>query len=421
MSKWFYLVAAVLFTPVLASADSIRVGDNFYRDVYIRTSREFYYVCFPETGTVERVSRRRSKVSDVTISEDGAYRDGLLARYEARKAEGPGETASPSAPVPTLRGDLLKFETQLKDLAVFEAQLARWQSLSAEAQEAIAAGLEETLAQRTARRAAERERALAQHAQLGQTKAVVEQEWDSAAAAKEAAVQRAIAEDESAFYLRSYENSKGYIGPYYHFYRDHEDNLRSYATWWYTEDPSLYNAALTERAQTEAEVAAAERAYAAEASAYDSTLDSVEKKMRMRERAARAAVAKTIDDQRRFGSRQALVAAFAEATEAEYRPQLQAHTLASWLGAAPQRLPDFSVARGVWRLDCRLAGSGSGAGFAVTLYNADTDMPFTRISDPDFLGMRTRFFDEPGRYYLVVEQGVLPAPFEIEVSTVEYR
>lgn len=420
MSRYFYLLLATLLTPALAPADSIRVGDEFYRDVYIRESKEFYYVYHPDEGRMDKVSRRRSTVSKVSISDDAEYRDGLMQRYRERAAAPPAERA-PAAAVHTLEGDLVKHRQQMKDLAVFESQLAHWKTLPPDIQEDIEAGLYETLAQRTARRGLERERALAQLQELGNTKATVEEQLASAAQARAAAVRQAQAADESDFYLRAYENSKGYVGPVYHYYYDDRENLRAFPTWWYTEDPSLYDAALAERSGTRREIDAAEQAYAKRASAYGSQLESVDRAMTQRERAARAAVAKAIDERHRYGGRQAQVAALAAATEAGYLSRLMATTLESWSGAAAQRTPEFSVGRGLWRLDCRVADGGTADAFAATVYDAKTGKPFTRIAGPDFLGMRTRIFDEPGRYYLVVEQGLVHVPYEIEVSALSFR
>jgi len=418
MCRFAYFLAAMAFTSTSLWADSIRVGERFYRDVYIRTGADFYYVHHPEEGRIERVSRRRSNVSDVTISPNAACREGLLARYREKVAS-PAEAPVAAATLThTLDGDLVKHQRQMRDLAVFESQLEHWRILPDEVREDIAAGLYETLEARTARRAAERERALVQREQLGATKVAVEQELESAAQARAAAVQQARSEDASDFYLRAYENSKGYV-PSYQLYIDECENLRTVPVWWYTEVPALYDAALGERARVQAEIDAVEQTYAKQASAYGSTLDSVERGIQMRERAARAAVSKVIDDRHRIGGQQARVAALADAADAGYLPQLHATEIASWLGAAAQRLPEFTVGRGLWRIDCAIAGSGEG--FAATLYDAKTGTPFTRIAGADFLGMRTRVFDRAGRYYLVVEQGLMPAPFDIRVSALAFR
>jgi len=428
MGKLFYLIVGALLIVQSALADSIRVGDDLYRDVYIREGKDFYFVYHPGAGRVERVSKHRSNVSELVISEDAAYREGLMTQFRARQGEEPTEVVPVSAPksvspakeVQTLNGDLVKFRAQMKDLAVFEAQLAHWQTLPDDVREDIHAGLYETLAQRTARRAADREQALVQLDELGGTKAVVEQELASAAAERAAAVDRAQAEDESNFYLRAYENSKGYVRSD-HLYYDECENLRSIPMWWYTEDPSLYNAALTERSRTANKIGAAEQTFARQASVYGSELNKVERAMTQQERAAKAAVAKSQDEQRRFGDRQMRAAALAEATAAGYQARLSAIPIDAWKGLSAGRLPEFTVAEGIWRLDCRVGGGGAEESFAVTIFDADTDQPFTRIASADFLGMRTRIFDEPGRYYVVVEQGLAAMPYEIEVSSLELR
>ncbi len=439
MGKRFYLILAALLAPAVVQADSIRVGDQFYRDVYIREGKDFYYVYHPEAGRMERVSKRMTTVSEVAISDDAAHREALLARYNANlgvaRAVTPASKAAPkstfadkAAPAKVakmsgtavLSGDLLKHRRQMKGLAEFEAQLAHWKTLPDELREDIQAGLFETLAQRTARRAADRENALVKLNQLDGTKSVVQQQLASAAQARASAVEQARAEDSSDFYLTAYENSKGYYQTYSLYY-DECERLRSIPFWWYTEDSSLYDAAMTERSRTKSKIGAAEKTYARQASTYGNQLNSVERAMSRQERAANAAVAKSIDEQRRFGDQQMRAAALAEATETNYVPRLRALTLDAWQGLAATQLPEFTAGPGLWQLECRLVGPGSEEGFAVTVHDAETGKPFTRIAGPDFLGMRTKVFEKPGRYYLVVEQGLVPVAYAIDASALELR
>lgn len=423
MTRWLYLVLVTALTSTGVPADSIRIDGQLYRDVYIRTSKDFYRVYYPEEGRVERVSRRRSTVTDVHISDDVSYREGLLERYETQKAAPavPATESRPTASVPTLKGDLMKFQLEMRSLAAFESQLAHWKTLSGDVREDIEAGLYETLAERTARRAADRDEALAQVQQLGSKKLNVEEQLAAAARDRAEAVQQVQAADQSDFYLRAYENSKGYVGPVYHYYFDECDGLRTFPTWWYTEDPSLYKAALAEQSQTRRQINTVENVYAEHVSAYGKALEQVDRAMTQQERQARASVSKAIDEQHRYGSRQAQVAALASAMEADYRPRLVDTPLESWSGSVGQRTPEFYVGRGLWRIDCRVADEATATGFSVTLYDAETGKPFTRISGPDYLGMRTRVFDQPGRYYLVVAQGGIPVPYEITVSAVSLR
>ena len=442
MGKQFYLILAALLAPAVVPADSIRVGDQHFTEVYIREGKEAYYVYHPEAGRMERVSKGAG-VSEVVISEDPAHREALLARYNANPgvaraeslASTPGHKTTPAtaqseAPVSVkstkssqtavLDGDLVKHRQQMKGLAEFEAQLAHWKTLPEELREDIQAGLYETLAQRTARRVADREKALVKLEQLDGTKAVVQQQLYSAAQAREAAVQQAWADDSSGFYLNAYENSKRYYQSSYFYYDDH-NQLRAIPTLWYTENESLYDAAVEERSRARSKIGAAEQAYARQASTYGNQLNSVERAMSQQERAAKAAVAKSIDEQRRFGDQQMRAAALAEATETGYVPQLRALTVDAWQGISATQLPEFTAGPGIWQIECRLVGPGSEEGFAVTLHDAETGKPFTRIASPDFLGMRTKVLDKPGRYYIVVEQGLVPVAYDIDVSALEFR
>lgn len=442
MGKRFYLIVAAVLAPAVVPADSIRVGDRHFTEVYIREGKDAYYVYHPEEGRMERVNKGAG-VSEVEISEDTAYREALLARYNSNpgvaRAESPTHRAenkptpagSPSeAPVSIkaskpaqtaiLDGDLVKHRRQMKGLAEFEAQLAHWKTLPEALREDIQAGLYETLAERTARRAADHDRALARMGQLDDTRSAVQQQMYSAAQARASAVEQARAEDSSDFYLNAYESSKGYYRTYA-YYHDECEGLRTVPIWWYTEDASLYDAAMAERSRTRNRIGAAEQAYARQASAYGNQLNSVERAMSRQERAAKAAVAKSNDEQRRFGNRQTRAAALAEATETGYVPQLRALTINAWQGLAATQLPEFIAGPGIWQIECRLVGPGSEEGFAVTLYDAESGKPFTRIADPDFLGMRTQVFDKPGRYYIVVEQGLVPVAYEIEASALEMR
>lgn len=428
MGKLFYLVVGVLVIAPPALADSIRVGDDLYRDVYIREGKDFYFVYHPEAGRMERVSKHRSNVSDLVISADAAYREGLMAQFRAKQGAAPAEPAPVTPPksadskpaVQTLNGDIVKFRQQMKDLAVFESQLAHWQTLPEDIREDIQAGLYETLAQRTARRVADREHALVQLDELDGTKAVVEQQLASAASQRAQAVNQAQAEDRSDFYLNAYENSKGYVRSY-RWYYDECEKLRTVPVWWYTENPSLYDAALAERSYTDQRIGEADSTFARQASQFGSQLNAVDKAMTLQERAAKAAVAKSQDEQRRFGDQQMRAEALAEATEVGYQPRLSTFSVDAWKGVSAVQLPEFAVGEGLWKIDCRLTGTGSEEGFAATLFDAETGQPFTRIAGADFLGMRTRVFDEPGTYYIVVEQGLAAVSFEVAVSALEMR
>lgn len=428
MGKRFYLVLVVSLMASMAGADSIRLGDEIYREVYIRKGKDFYYVYHPEAGRMEQVSRHRANVSDVVISEDAAYRETLLARYRERAGLAkPDSDAAVTVKAPArkvaagqtavLDGALLKQRRQLEDLALFEAQLEHWRALPEGTREEVRGVLGDRLELRVAGRAADREAALAEVAQLESEKDLVARQWDAVAADRDAAVDAAQAGDRSGQYFDAYERSKGYY-PTWHYYYDECERLRSVPIWWYTEDPSLYDAGRAELARTQGKIEAVERDYAAQSATLGKTLGSLESARAMQARAARSAVAKAGDEQRRIGGQQARAAALDDAVAQDYQPRLRVVPVASWRGTRPGRVEEFSVGEGLWRIDCR-ATNGATSGLSVTLYDADTGKPFTRIGAADFLGMRTRIFEGPGRYYAEVslEPGV--TGYEIAVGTVE--
>ena len=420
MVRPLYLIVAFVLTTGMAAADSLRIGDDWYRDVYIRISADYYHVHHPDSGVLEKVSRRRRNVSDVNITQNITRREAILERYRAARDAALAAERKSITRAPRVDGELLKKQRQLESLALFESQLAHWQGLSPERQQWIERGLGETLEQRTEQRVADHSKAVDQLETLDSTKGVVQERVVSAAYAREAAVEQARAEDASNFYLDAYESSKGYVGPVYHYYYDEHDRLRAVPNWWYTEDPSLYDAALAERNRTERRIGEVEEDYRARLKAYENELESVEKAISQRERDARAALSKSHDETLRYSAWQARVAALKEAESNSYRPQVLPTPIAEWSGSGPRRSPQFTVGRGLWRLECRGPGPRTPSGFSVTLFDAGTDQPFTRISDADFLGMRARIFDRPGTYYVVVDQGIDTVSWEISITTMDW-
>ena len=386
MFRAFYLVVIWVLTASVLPADTIRVGDKYHRDVYIRVSSDYYYIYHPEEGRHERVSRRRSDISEPRIDEDETVR-------------------------------VLKIKKRKKNLAEFESQLAHWRELDSEAQEAILVGLQMTLLKRSELREVGHANAVGDLEALDVKKATVESQLDAAAQARADAVRQAQAEDSADYYLDEYENSRVLVGPVYHYYYDDYGNIRVAPTWWYDQDESLYAQAQAERERTRRRIDAAEATYGARAETYGNELQSVQKSISQRERDARAVVSKAYDEQRRYGAWQARIGALMEATAGDYEPRVQANPVQTWAGSGNRRTDSFRVDEGLWRIDCRLIEAVASENFSVTVYDADTDVPFTRIAGADFLGMRMRIFDKPGNYYLVVDQGVLDVAYEISVST----
>ncbi len=424
MQKTFYLVIALALTSGLASADSIRVGDKLYRNVYIGVSSEYYYVHHPESGEMERISRRRSNISNVQIDDNEDARSALLARYEAAKAK-PQEPAR-KAPVSqsevagetkSFDGDLLKYRIYMRDLAEFETQLAHWKDLSPETQKRIQGGLYETMEQRAARRSAAHEQAVTSISTLEQEKVTIQQHVEAAAIERERAVWQARAESTERNYLEAYKNSWVPGQPQHYYYREGGRRPQVGVYYVYGRDTEIYNSALEERARENNRIAEANDRYEAQTENYGKVLNSVDSAITRHAREAQTTVQKAHDEMRRYKAWQARVAALDAAEEDEYQPVLKPTVVEHWTGAADRRTPDFTIDQGLWRLDCLRAEDGNLGDFAVTVFSAETDAPFTRVSGVDYLGMRSRIFDEPGTYYLVISQSGIPVSYDVTVST----
>jgi hypothetical protein len=85
--------AVTLLLSGLAAADSITVAGKTYPNVYIREGGSLYYVQMPEDGTVLVVPKAQAAASAVSLSNDIAERERLLARWKEANARLNGRVA----------------------------------------------------------------------------------------------------------------------------------------------------------------------------------------------------------------------------------------------------------------------------------------------------------------------------------------
>ena len=396
------ILVVVGFMAVPAMADSIKVGGVLHKDVYIVTKPQYYLVHFPEEGRVEKVSRARRDVEDPMIDSDESARKGLKERFDARQAELEGALK----PVP---GEAVELDTEaflkkeaLVDAAVFETQFGHWIGLSVEVQEHL---LQEVLAMsatKAAKRQGEQSTIQQRLGDLDAAKAEREAELGKLNAKREAAIDDAERHNAADFYLGLHEREL------VEYDRGNTDHVSNY--WLKGADTEL---ALEARRKE-----AADRAYLREAGAEEEALGQVEGAITQQERDAMAVENKGIDADRRYGAFLARMDELMLASRAGYIPGLSFKTQEAWQEDGDKRTPSVTIESPVWCLSCKREDFGISGGFAITVYDAETDAPFTRIADKDFLGMRTRIFERPGQYYFVVEQDASRIPYELTVSAV---
>jgi hypothetical protein len=111
--------------PVLSPADEITVNGTHYKEVYVRSTAQMYYIQTPDDGKVLSALRKEVAPESVVITDDAGTREAILARWksnnpaqarETKVREAMAEAASSeaqAASAPTnleLRGDAAAFE-----------------------------------------------------------------------------------------------------------------------------------------------------------------------------------------------------------------------------------------------------------------------------------------------------------------------
>lgn len=386
-----------------AMADSIRVGGVLHKDVYVVTKPKYYLVHFPEEGRVEKVSRARRDVESPLIDVDESARNGLKDRFDARRAEIEGALKPVSGETVELDTVAYLQKEALVDGAVFETQFAYWTVLSTEQQEYLLHEVLAMSATKAAKREGEKSTIQQRLTELDTSKAERETNLGKLNGKREAAIDDAERRNAADIYLKLHEREL------VEYDRGNTDHVSNY--WLKGADTEI---ALEARRKE-----AADRAYLREAGVEKEALGQVEGAITQQERDALAVENKGINAERRYGAYLARMDELMLALRAGYKPCLTFSVLESWQGDGNKRTASVTIESEVWRLSCKREDFGQQGDFAVTVCDAETDAPFTRIADKDFLGMRSRVFERPGKYYFVVEQDASKLPYELTVSTVE--
>lgn len=395
------LGACLAWTPALA--DSIKVGGVFHKDVYIVTKPQYYLVHFPNEGRVEKISRARRDVETPVIDSDAAAREAIRVRYDARRAEVEGALKSVPDEAVELDTETFLQKEALVDVAVFETQFDHWRGLSEVQQDGILREILNLSASKEAKWAGEQSTIQSRLSGLDAAKAERESALAVARSKRDATIEDAKRDSAAGIFMEEYEKS---------ILRRQMGNSNYIHEHW------------LEAAETEAEIEsrrmrAANEAYGKEADAHKSVIDEVESAITQQERDAQAVENKGKDAARRYGAYLDRIDGLILASQEGYEPGLEFKPLESWQAVGDKRTPEVVIETSLWRLQCERADFGLDGDFAITVYDAETDAPFTRMADKDFLKMRSRIFERPGRYYFVVEQDANQIPYELTVSTVK--
>jgi hypothetical protein len=358
--------AILLAIPAVALSDSIKVGEDVHNDVYIDSDDEYYYIRFPEEGRVEKVSRQRQDVSEPIIDTDADLRSRMLKRFESNKAMAEKKAeATATKPTSELTNEAVEESAQIKERALFDAQVEYWKRLSTEDRAVIEDYLISLADTEELNYAIVRKEVTEEIVDLEAQKAAHQARLAHLAQLKEQALAEARRLGRPDLFAQLY-NASVY---------DYEAVPHGQAI-----------SALNETIEDTAVVGVAEEA-------------------------------KSVDQRIRVGTFLARLDQLTAAVSEDYESPLKRSVMAAWEGNASQKTEVFAITAPFWRLDCIREDLGESGSFAVTVYDAETGAPFTRISGVDFLQMRVRVLDGPGRYYLEIEQDSSIIPYEIKAVT----
>lgn len=398
-----FLALGLCLVAASVSGDSIKAGGVLHKDVYIVTKPQYYLVHFPEEGRVEKISRARRDVEAPVIDSDATAREVLRARYDARRAEVEGALKPVPDEVVELDTEAFLHKEALVEGAIFESQFEHWRGLSEVQQDGILREILNLSASKEAKWAGEQSTIQSRLSGLDAAKAERETDLAVAQSKRDATIEDAKRDSAAGIFMEEYEKS---------ILRRQMGNSNYIHEHW------------LEAAETEAEIEsrrmrAANEAYGKEADAHKAVIDEVESAITQQERDAQAVENKGKDAARRYGAYLDRIDGLILASQAGYEPGLKFNVLETWQAEGDKKTPTVVVESSLWRLHCERADFGLDGDFSITIYDAETDTPFTRIADRDFLKMRSRIFERPGTYYFVVEQDANRIPYELTVSTVK--
>ena len=358
--------AILLAIPAMAISDSIKVGENVHNDVYIDSDEEYFYIRFPEEGRVEKVSRQRQDVSEPIVDADPDLRSRMLKQFESNKAMAEKKAEEAAAkPVSDIDNEAIEESDRLRDHALFDAQVEYWKRLSAEDRVLIEDYLVSLSGSEQLNYAIVRKEVVEKIVDLEAQKAAHQARLAQLALLKEQALAEARRLDRRDLFMQLY-NASVY---------DYEAVPHGQAI-----------AALNETIDDTAVVGVAEQS-------------------------------KSVDQRIRVGTFLARLDQLTTAVDENYQSPLKRTVVAHWETDSSQKSEVFAISEPFWRLDCFRDDLGESGAFAVTVFDAETGAPFTRISGVDFLQMRVRILDGPGRYFLEIEQDTSDIPYEIKVVT----
>ncbi len=405
---WILAVLLACGTP----ADSIKVGKRLYSNVYIRSDGSNHHIHFPDEGRVEKVSRKRTDVGEPRIDGDPAVRAALLDRFNQNKAltveKAPSTTtakrpaATSAAPSGTLDSKAIHEQNRLREQALEDAQMEFWRTLSAEERALVIENLLRVAQENQANFEQERMRLDREIEALNTQAAQHQEEIGRLATLRDQAQQEVIRRDNSDAIERQLEESLATFGQ-----SSNSILIREI----------LGDAATAQAGQATEDRDEINRQYKRSVAPLQAALDAIGRSLAAVEDFGISLAQSSTQVAERVASFQSRIATMNGNLGKPYTPDLPGTVVAEWRGVSSFKSEPFEISEPFWLLDIRRKDFGRPGRFAVTVYVAETNQPFTRITSVDYLQMRVQVLDDPGRYYLKIEQDESALPYEIRAVT----
>ncbi len=405
---WILAVLLACGTP----ADSIKVGKRLYSNVYIRSDGSNHHIHFPDEGRVEKVSRKRTDVGEPRIDQDPAAREALLERFNQIKAR--AEKKSPSviaakrpaatsaAPSGTLDSKAIHEQNQLREQALEDAQVEFWRTLSAEERALVTENLLRVARENQTNFEQERTRLDSEIEALNAQATQHQEEIGRLATLRDEAQQEVIRRDNSDAIERQLEESVANFDQSRNgiLVREILDDAITAQAGQATEDRDEIN-----------------RQYKRSVAPHQAALDAIDRSLGAIEDLGITLARNSTLIADRVAWSHSRIAAMNGGLDKPYTPNLPSTVVAEWRGVRSFKSEPFEISKSFWRLDILRKDLGQSGRFTVTVYFAETDLPFTRITNVDYLQMRVGTLDGPGKYYLKIEQDESALPYEIRAVT----
>lgn len=398
--RYFQIYLLVATASAGVFADSITIEDIKHENVYVGTDDNYYYVYFPDEGRMEKISRKRKDVLPPEIDPDAAARKALKERYEENR-----EKAAPQGSSITsekqLTSERIKESRRDRTLALFDAQLEHWKGLSPLERRLVQKNLSGHAEGHIQSYAISKSVVEEQKSSLENRKSDHEARLSELERSKQSAIDEADRENASDIFMEEYQKSllERQMGRGSSF------------------DEHWREAAEVEDAYAAVRKSEAQRSFDRSAAPHEKAVSKIDSDIVQKERDSIAIENKAIDSTKRIAAFDSRLTELTNAINMLYESELEPVIAFSCSDSISKKTAPFTVEAPFWRLDCLRDDFGQAGAFSVTVYDAKTDRPFTRLSDVDFLQMRVRVLDGPGRYYLVIEQDESGIPYEIRAVT----